>query len=62
MALYASKVTLSTEDYNYLLKKHFRDEDKERFKNCTFVLSNVRINDDLTLELMFATTEAPEIK
>lgn len=62
MALYATKVTVSAEDYNSILKKHLHDEDREKFKNCTFVLSDVRVNDELALELMFVTTEAPEVK
>lgn len=62
MALYATKATVSAEDYNSILKKLLHDEDRERFKNCTFVLSDVRVNDELALELMFVTTEAPEVK
>ena len=62
MALYAVNVALRPKEYNKILKEHLHEGDKDRFRDCTFVLSNVRICDDLTLELMFATTESPEIE
>ncbi len=60
--MYALRVYLPLNEVSDFVKAHIQEDERGKLANCEFVPVSISIKDDLTLEAIFVTSTASDVK